>query len=62
MIGPRCECPHDEAPKPSPILREALVAAIGGAVAAIVSEVGQGVREWLSHRRTANNTSKETNE
>lgn len=63
MIGPRCDCPHDGAPAPQPssIVRDAIVAAIGGAVAAIVSEVGQGVREWLS-RRAANNTSKGTNE
>ncbi len=46
MIGLHCDCPHEgaPAPQPSPILREMLVAAVGGAVAAIVSEVGQGVR------------------
>lgn len=49
MIGPRCECPPSDAPQPSPLVRELLVAA-----------VGQGVRDWLSHRREVATKAKES--
>lgn len=64
MIAPRCDCPPGDAPPPHhdghSVWREVAVAAIGGAVAAIVSEVGQGVREWLRDRREAANPQHDT--